>query len=465
MSNKEIQQKAVSLQEKIRPLPWNKICPLPDFPQDISHSTREQFGAALKGRISTKSDTGLTAMDFFSIPRDLSDADLLNLAREYLEVEDLKEALIQIKLCLKEAQDFLKNYLHINIPKDVTATVKEFLLNTKSTKDILAFLRRSSSLRSENSSVGFGPVYCALNSIAMASWENRKSELRNLQKECEEFYSSIFEVDKNGESNFVRIRSVGGSWDEAIIITGAKEHLKSRIGYRGKSPERCLCKMIKKPERDSHEVIKDGFGLRFEVENEKDGTELMFFLTRWLQDNQKVSPQLQIKESNFFPPAQREKIISDIHDIPCSFIESFNASSHKDFSSLRIKTDIDIGSGEKEAPRSLEIQIAVVGGNNERKFSRHEIYEGIQKLSVVSRLFGSFSEKYLDKILEEMAILTGISAEKIRQYLVREGFIQRIEGKRKSKAVRYISQEHAERWSELNALPPKVTIRAIEKAA
>ncbi len=87
---------------------------------------------------------------------------------------------------------------------------------------------------------------------------------------------------------------------------------------------------------------------------------------------------------------------------------------------------------------------------NETGLVQNKIYKRIQKLSLFSRLFGSFSEKYLDKICQEASEATGISVEKIKKHIV-DDYLLKI--KSASKNNKYVSKEQFERWKEARILP------------
>jgi len=120
--------------------------------------------------------------------------------------------------------------------------------------------------------------------------------------------------------------------------------------------------------------------------------------------------------------------------------------------------------------RPVEIQIVEKGNKNELKYSRHEVYEAVQKLSVFTRLFGAFSEKYLDVICQEasdniersgfskgQSVDGALSAENIKDYILREHISKVcISG---SKKPRYVADEQFCRLEIADLVPKQIRRR------
>ncbi len=91
--------------------------------------------------------------------------------------------------------------------------------------------------------------------------------------------------------------------------------------------------------------------------------------------------------------------------------------------------DVKISGGQVRIPkrgeegallvsRPLEVQFVLSGNSNEDKFSNHNIYEAKKKLAVTTRNLGSFTEDYLDVVVQEAAIRSGLGFDTIKEHFL-----------------------------------------------
>jgi len=134
---------------------------IPKVFYSISDKTREFIKRLMDNRargLSIEGDSNLrvniTPNDFFSLPEDASDDNLLRFCKNMLDVEEIDEKVIEkLSRCLVPAKDFLQNYLHISsFPKELRD-----LQEIKSREELLKILRKTRALKSH--SKGFSPLY------------------------------------------------------------------------------------------------------------------------------------------------------------------------------------------------------------------------------------------------------------------------------------------------------------------
>ncbi len=91
--------------------------------------------------------------------------------------------------------------------------------------------------------------------------------------------------------------------------------------------------------------------------------------------------------------------------------------------------DVKISGGQVRIPkrgeegallvsRPLKVQFVLSGNSNEDKFSNHNIYEAKKKLAVTTRNLGSFTEDYLDIVVQEAAIRSGLGFDTIKEHFL-----------------------------------------------
>jgi hypothetical protein len=459
---------------EVETLPVNKLG-VPRAFYEISDRTNSLVNRLMKSQgrgVSVSTERGrfvnITPVDFFSLPPDASDADLLEFTRSMLGVDDLDEKAIEkLSGCLNPAKDFFKNYLHVSFPKEI-----DKLEEIRGREGLLRLLRKTKALSAHDK--GFSPMYCALVKAMYAEWLYQDAEFQNLVSEGGYFYEKVFQGSPEGYGRFHKLRPLDKKWD-VVSITGDDYHLLANVSSRNKDHDRCLCKFLRKPEDDILSAITDGIGLRFEVGSREDGVRLLKMMMSELHETHGVEDAFEIEHTHYFcedcPKERCGRGLEEIAEylgIQYTFKDNENPHANEKFESLSFKTKAPVpqggGDGAMVVKRPLEVQVVLKGNENEVKFSSHEIYEAVQKLSVVTRLFGSFSEEYLDLIcleasqrlsLEESRNKSKLTPEKIKKYII-ENQISSTHLKRSGKKY-YTADDQFERWESASMIPSAIS--------
>ena len=147
----------------------------------------------------------------------------------------------------------------------------------------------------------------------------------------------------------------------------------------------------------------------------------------------------------------------DLKELGVSFAFEKNHSSNKNFKAAKIRGEFEVPKEGKEGKlimtRNFEAQVVLVDNKNETGLAQSKIYKRVQKLSLFSRLFGSFSERYLDLVCEEASEATSISKEKIKKYIM-DNFLIKL--RLTSGRIKYVSKEQFERWEKAKIVPVEI---------
>lgn len=459
---------------EVETLPVNKLG-VPRAFYETSEKTNNLIGKLMQSQgrgVSVSTESGksvnITPVDFFSLPPDSSDDELLEFTRSMLGVDELDEKAIEkLSGCLKSAKDFFKNYLHISFPREI-----ENLEEIRGGDGLLKLLRKTKALSPHDS--GFSPMHCALVKAMYAEWLYQDAEFQNLVSEGGYFYDKIFQGSPEGYGRFHKLKPLDKKWD-VVSIAGDDYHLLANVSSRNKDHDRCLCKFLRKPEDDILSANTDGIGLRFEVGSREDGVALLQLKIGELSETHGVEDTFEIEHTHFFGEHCSEercgtglREIAECLGISYTFKDNDNPHVNEKFESLSFKTRVPVPqggvAGAMVVNRPLEVQIVLKENENEIKFSSHEIYEAVQKLSVVTRMFGSFSEEYLDLIcqeasqrlsLENSGVKSKLTPEKIKNYII-ENQISSTHLKRSGKKY-YTADDQLERWESASMIPSAIS--------
>ncbi len=422
----------------------------------------------------------ITPLDLFSVPEGLSSEKKKEIIAKNLnfKVEELEERLADISRYWQEAKRFYRDFL---IPKGNREKVfpKEIeeLKKFKNLEELENTLSKATVLK-KGDKLGYGPFYCVLFTLMIAVREYEKEKFEGLKKESEYFAEQLFQKDKKGICHFYRLGDEDDGWSQIEILTKENEKINAWFSFRGKSKNSMIMKLAIKPEFSVEERVQDGIGLKFEVDNEEDAKKLFLFLSKFLTDknfSKKVFVKdLVFENINLFKEDKNFKnFLQEIKEHDVSYLklddDKKNRLSNEKFQAAKILGKVELPeNAQKEnkdemIERNFEIQVVLTNNKNETGLAQHKIYKRAQKLALFSRLFGSFSEKYLDLICQEASEESGLSKEKIKEYF-EENFLVRIKTKgSKTKVKKYVAKSQAERWLKAGIFPKNIIILEKEK--
>ncbi len=433
--------------QKIEPLPyqrWAKVLTTL-YRQTVD---KHQFMRALKlGGLNVKG-VNVTPIDFFSMAGGLSDKELLESVSAYLEVDDVRERIEEVDRSLQASKEYIENYLLRRLPKEIVK------LQIKGTNDLLKIFKKTTTLRKKGS-LGFAPAYCELLKAMVGNFMFEQKDLQYLLKETRYLYENLFRPGEEGEQALHLVRRLPDGYDEIVAVSLEKMFLTSResLGvtravsyYRGKSRNSFVTKFLLKPELTVEEAIKDGLGLKFEANSKE---ELKFLLEIVLRELflRFVSSPVKIKNTSLFKEEEinilKENLSlfsQEMYDLlqDRDLLAGLTLSKGSDLMTLSDREnpysdinykDVKISGGQVRLPkrgeegallvsRPLEVQFVLSGNSNEDKFSNHNIYEAKKKLAVTTRNLGSFTEDYLDIVVQEAAIRSGLGFDTIKEHFL-----------------------------------------------
>lgn len=379
---------------------------------------------------------------------------LTELGASSFEKENIPETLKMLTQALFYAKKYMEEYLSLELPSDIKR-INSF----KNTNDLFMFLRKTTGLKS-GEALGNSPYYCALVQVMRAELEYKRGDFDRLEQDAEWLENEIFEQKGKEFLHFIKRGNIDKDWNEIVVVSDNMEEAPStaRFSSRGKTHERAVTKMLAKVHFSSSEAINDGIGLRMEVPNNVKEQELIPFLARYFTKRFKAS-HLECKDNNFCEKVNEDDLAnfkSSLEEEDVVFVPQDNAVSNKKYKAIDLKGYLRI-SDKKKQP--FEIQIVRLGNENEDGMSRHEIYEPLQKMVVKTRLLGSFSEKYLDLLVNEAAEETGFSKEKIKKYYLEHALVEVKSSQRNRRIKSFAAKKTFLRLQEGNLVPSRIKLR------
>jgi len=414
--------------------------------------------AMKKGGININGEN-ITPLDFFATSPDLSDDEIVEAIEGYLDVEKLENKLEDINRALGTSKNYIENYLHRELPKEI-----KNLNGVKSVADVIKIFRKTAASK-EGEGLGLSPAYCALVSVAVASFELGKKEMGGLTKESEYLYDAMFESDRDtGIQNFHCLQKEKNGYDKVAVYDDVNHNMLFGNSYfRGKDESSLISKFINKPEATAEEAAKDGIGFKFEVKSIEDLKRIIPIVARYFKKNFEAGNFI-FENTNLLAPEEVSEVgeeskrqLDETGEATLLIKNDKNVYSNRNFKAFKINGDLQVPkNGDVDGmkmKRQFEIQIVLVDNDNETGFSNHYVYDAAKKLAAVTRLFGSFTEKYLNTICDEAGAGSGMSAEKIKEYL-KDSFLVEIEARGYSRK-RYASRKTAARFLKSGIFPDK----------
>ncbi|MFA6790637.1 MAG: hypothetical protein WCZ08_00660 [Parcubacteria group bacterium] len=433
-------------------LPYTQMYPIVDLYRDSPDKSK--FMAAMKKNGINVNGENITPVDFFATSRDMSDEEILEAVEAYLGINNIEEKFELINKSLESAKDYIENYLHLGLPKEIKK-----IDEIKSKKEVLDIFKKTAALK-KGEGLKLSPSYCVLVSVFAATFEFRKEELEGLIKESEYIYEKMFEMEKkSGIANFCKLEYKEGEYDKIIVYDEEREAQTSAESYfRGKSEYSFVSKMLNKPESNAKEASIDGIGLKLELDSKDEIEKLIPFLSRYLEKKFDAR-DIIFENTRLF--SEGDAIYQKIGTVK----ENKNPYSNKNFKSFKINGKLNVPkNGDANGmiiSRQFEIQIVLASNKNESGFSDHNIYEASKKIAIVTRLLGSVTDNYLKIVSAEASRKSGVSAKKIEKYL-KETFLLEARSKSSNKK-RYAHKSHTERRKRAGIIPNDIIIRKIKK--
>ena len=414
-----------------------------------------------EGGISLEGEN-ITPIDLFTIPEGLDEVEKLTLIAKNLKIKevDLEKRLPDISYYWREAKKFYQEFL-VPSKKSQTAFPREIknLEEFTNLHELTKTLSKATLLK-KGDRLGFGPFYCALFSLMMAEREYSMEEFEGLLNESKYLAERLFQEDQQGVTHFHVLQQEDAEWSRVGIMVAQNAWMEARFSFRGKTKESMIMKLAKKPESSVEERIKDGIGLKFEVASEKEARQLFPFIAQFLKDNLNTR-KVFFENVNLFEDNKNEDFLNELTKQKVTYINpEENGSSHKNFRTAKIEGEIEVPKNGKDGnmmiKRSFEVQVVLTDNQNESGLAQNKIYKRIQKLSLFSRLLGSFNEEYLDLICQEASEASGLSRIKIKNYIVDNYLLKLVS---KSKKIKYVSKDQFYRWQKAKIISSKMKVK------
>lgn len=418
-----------------------------------------------EGGISIEGEN-ITPLDLFSTPEGLEVYEKQQLISKNLKIDeaDLEKKLPDISRYWQNAKDFYKTFL---IPCCNSKTIFPREIEKTDGFNNLRELEKAldkTVLLKKDSRIGLAPFYCALFSLMVAEREYEIKEFEGLLNESKYLAEQIFNLSRDGIIHFHSVQQEDEDWSRIGIMTGEDSWMEAKFSFRGKTKNSSICKLASKPEFSAEEIIKDGIGLKFEVADKEKVGKLLPFLCQFLRDNFSAD-KIIFENTNIFEGEENELLKDELRECKVAFMPNENPSSHKNFKVAKIRGEIKVPqNGEKGkliVSRNFEAQVVLTNNKNETGLVQNKIYKRIQKLSLFSRLFGSFGEDYLDLICQEASEATSISKTKIKKHIVDNYLLKLIS---KSKNIKYVSREQFQRWKKAGIVPSEIKVNTNKHA-
>ncbi len=403
----------------------------------------------------------ITPIDLFSIPVGLTSDEKMEVISKNMQIDkkDLENKLPDISRYWREAKDFYKKFLVSGAdPKAAFPREIENLDGFNNLHDLEKYLDKATLLK-KGDNLGLSPSYCALFSLMIAEREYDAEEFGDLFNESKYLSEQLFKEDKDGIVRFHTVKEEDEDWNRVGIMTGENSWTDAKFSFRGKTQESVTAKLAKKPDFSMEERIRDGIGFKFEVANGKEASKLFLFMAETLRDNFETG-KIVFENVNLFGNEEDESLRGKLREQGINSVPfEKNESSNENFKVAKFSGEIKVPKNGEEGKmtitRNFEVQVVLTNNKNETGLAQNKIYKRIQKLSLYTRLFGSFNEKYLDLICQEASEASGLEKGEIKKHIV-DNFLLRV--RTRSKNIKYVSRDQFKRWERAGLVPPGIKI-------
>ncbi len=384
----------------------------------------------------------VTAIDLRRTPRRLTDDEILKAVSRHLGVakdifnadpkNNIQEAerekvFFKINTALEEANKYIENVLELRAPH----------VRVGSTKDVINLVRQTSRY-SETYHKGLEThaAYCALVSVGLAVFELQKKEAHSLASEMA-YVESIFTqpIEANAMNPLFYTYYAGSVSDStSVTVNGIIPQCRARLSMRDKSPESQITKYLMKPETSAETALKDAIGLRVELKKDR-VDEVLVRVLNYIQEHLRAF-DIQVEDRNLLGTKglddfkkRKSKEVSNAKKIA---VETDTSPLSADsFHAIKITARIKIPRNASPAliDRPIEIQFVEPENKNESGLSSHAVYELKKHITVMTRLFGGCSERWLKLRAEQIAKAEGYNRQFVHntiQGLQDVGFLMRM---------------------------------------
>lgn len=420
----------------------------------------------------------VTMSDTFSLFPEISDDQIRVMVKKELrrgkEDPELHKALSPEEVSLfrqhlESAENFIGSVLFTRLPSEI----QHLHLSIKNEASIVELLRRL--VPKSRTTSPYAPLICAILKVAISYNEVDKKAFKSFKAEKEFLEDRLF---ADGRFQILDIA-------DRVQVTDNKESIRFSYASRGKEMEGVVLKMTRKPEEDAEKVIRDGIGFEIEVE-EKDLVKLVPVIITMLLRLEADPGSLELENKNMVSAASWPDVSSAISEgakkanstslrnLKCT--TQINPHSAKQYRAIHLTGRIlipDQGkTGNMKRSKPVEIKFVYKGNKNNED---HPLFKAKQKLSVITRLFGSIKNHQLENVIQEAALSMDISERDAREQIL--PFLEQIEFKQSPKAEsirgkrtgssepvrRWVDTEQFERLSQASLVPPVEVIQTIGK--
>ena len=363
-----------------------------------------------------------TSLDLHRTPKNLTDQDILNAVSTHLgfslgtlsgqaSVEDegeFQKRLEDINISLEEAKGYIERVLGLKAPSAA--------VHSKS--DIVDLIRKTARYgEPDRKGLETHASYCALVSVAVAVFELHKKEAHMLKSERTALEQFLTEPNEGNAFSalFTKHFAVDIAAPTTVTVNGISPQCQARISMRDKESDSQITKYLTSPRSSAEEALKDGMGIRLEIDNERI-EDVLIRVTSYLMEALSAS-HVELKEKGLFTPDRLEEFVARAaenipHNEQIKILQDKNPMSADSFRVVKIFSTVKIPG--KDTLRSLEIQVVEPGNKNEKKLASHAVYEVKKKIIVMTRLFGGCSEAWLKKELGKISQSEGYADKIIR---------------------------------------------------
>lgn len=399
----------------------------PDFELNNLHLPQnvqiEQGGSLTFVDNDPRQKVRLSVVDLLSFPKtearvsNTFDAEIVNLIKTITNQETINFA--ELEAAINDSLDFWNEFLDMpsfsNGARKATETIEKMLANNassnkgdkegiinqiksynrllksrtegdqaavkdseiKALKAITDFVRQASAFDKKL----IGPYICAFLKIVMAFAHLQKyfTEEDRIEKLTEKFEENIFSSIQNYEK-------VINGWKLREIRTSGGKKIKVSTTSRAKSFWRVAAKLLKAPENDYTNSIKDLIGVRLELQAE-DFIDTFVTLSNEIR---KKGGNLEKMRYRFDKKDETDinyHFFTDEEEIRNLRFPKTEAKQYDNFEDVRI-----VGTWQNE---NFEIQLIPFGHDNEIGVSHHKVHEEIGKLEVLFRLYGAIPVEWV----------------------------------------------------------------------
>ena len=345
--------------------------------------------------------SGSTAIDVLSLPEfDDPKKAFHELVKRYAKLDvNNPEDIKKIIKAYKEAREFFCQLMVIP-PEKLPDTLKADVSTYDDLLDIFQTTPRYGT-KTGNLNTRYKKAFaCALVKLTYAFLEAYKYGAVELREKTKAVFDAMNADLEVGDLPFA---FEGGGFDdcENVIMREDNKDFKAKICSRTKSIASIVGKMLRKPEYDAKEAMKDGVGMMFEVPANKIYGQI-FALLEYFRNSKRFkfadNCELEVEVSGMdFTQKQERDLINQLRKI--SRNHAFKRSNRAGGRYRGVNIVLKGLSVDAHENVSIEIQIVPQFNKNERGASHHRIYEIVRDITMLTRLFGGINEFWIKRRL------------------------------------------------------------------